>query len=97
MSYVFVVGCAKTGSKLIRRILMTHPEVNLLDELHYLVPRWVKTDFVRAAGRIGPLTQDRNVYRLVELMYSDQLEGAFWRLRTVSNDNFQVNRIIQRR
>ena len=80
MSYVFVVGCAKTGSKLIRQILMTHPDVNLLDELHYLVPRWIKTDFVHAAGRIGPLTCDRNIHELIKLMYSDQLEGAFWRV-----------------
>lgn len=79
MEYIFVVGCAKTGSKLIRQILMTHPDVDILAELHFLVPRWIKKDFVHHAREIGPLAVDRNVRALVDLMYSNRLAGSFWR------------------
>ena len=80
MKYIFIVGCAKTGSKLLRRILMTHPDLNLLDELHFLVPRWVKKDFVHHARAFAPLTDSDNLHRLIEFMYADRLEGAFWRV-----------------
>ena len=58
---------------------MTHSDVDILNELHYLVPFWVKKDFVRTARACGDLSDDRNLHQLVELMFSNQLAGTFWR------------------
>ena len=68
MKYIFVVGCAKTGSKLVRSILMTNPRVNILDELHLLEPWWLKQDFARLARKIGPLSDDGNIHKSFEKM-----------------------------
>lgn len=77
-NYVFIVGCARTGSKLHADMLNAHPAINLVDELHFLAPAWVRKDFRRRAAGVGPLTSSVNLGKLVEQMYSGELSGTFW-------------------
>jgi hypothetical protein len=78
MRQIFIIGCAKTGSKMIGKVLMASPNLGLLNELHYLVPRWAKKDFVHHAREVGDLKIDANVGKLVELMFSKKPRGSFW-------------------
>lgn len=78
MNYVFIVGLGGTGTKLTMNILNSSRSINISDDMHFLAPRWLREDFVRKAEPLGPLDNDRNVDRVVDLMYSGRLEGNFW-------------------
>ena len=78
MKPIFIVGCARTGSKLHADILNGHSQLNLVDELHYLAPWWLRRDFARAAASAGALKHDNNLSELLDQMYSGRLAGTFW-------------------
>ena len=74
MKPIFIVGCARTGSKLHADILNGHSQLNLVDELHYLAPWWLRRDFARAAASAGALKHDNNLSELLDQMYSGRLD-----------------------
>lgn len=67
---LFIVGCARTGSTLLRQILNRHERLCLASETHFL-RRWSATGRDRRIVRFGDLRQDANVGRLVAALYSD--------------------------
>jgi hypothetical protein len=77
---VFIVGLARTGSKLYRDILDQNTEIDVLNELHYCVPRWIKKDFRHAARpALSATSREQRASHLVRLMFSESLHGTFWR------------------
>lgn len=77
--FVFIVGTARTGSKIYLTTLNRHSDIDLVNELHYLAPRYVRRDFAatvrqrlgRPLGRVG-------ASELVTLMFSGAANGTFW-------------------
>ena len=78
MRRIFIVSCAKSGSKMIANVLMACPDVAILSELHYRAPRIVRKDVVAHARDIGSLNDDENVRKFVEAMYDRRFEGPYW-------------------
>jgi hypothetical protein len=39
--YLFIVGCPRSGTTLLRRLVDTHPLVAVIDEMHS-IPRWLE-------------------------------------------------------
>lgn len=76
---VFIVGGSRTGSELIKRILRKYTDIDFVDEMFLLSPKWLHKDFLgRATEHIGSLESDYDVDRLVKFMYSGDLYGYFW-------------------
>ena len=65
---------------MLRDILNKSSRVNIINELHFLAPRWIRQDFRYRTQKLGPLKHDSNVLKLVQLIYSGSLEGTFWKI-----------------
>ena len=79
MDFVFIIGIARTGSKIYRNILNEYSEINVLNEMHFLAPRWVRKDFRYYFKKyLGDIKTKTDVSNLIDLMYSGTLNGTFW-------------------
>jgi hypothetical protein len=56
---VFVVGCPRSGTTLLQRMLSSHPEIAIAPETHFMRRFWVRRK------SYGDLTVDQNFSRLV--------------------------------
>jgi hypothetical protein len=79
MKSVFILGPARTGSKIYMNILNEHTSIDIMPELHFLSPFWIRKDFVSTVKKsVGDLNLDANIPKLINLLYSKQLNGSFW-------------------
>jgi len=79
MEFVFIIGIARTGSKIYKNILNEYSEINVLNEMHFLAPRWVRKDFRYYFKKYsGDIKTKTDVLNLIDLMYSGTLNGTFW-------------------
>lgn len=80
MQYVFIIGIARTGSKIYKNILNEWSDIHVSNELHFLFPPWIMKDFrTYVDEKIGNLKIDSNIPPLINLMYSGALNGTFWK------------------
>jgi len=87
MDFVFILGIARTGSKIYQNILNTESEINIMMELHFLAPRLIRKDFrFTVEKKIRDLKVDSNIPKLIDLMYSNTLEGTFFKIPNESFD-----------
>ncbi len=80
---IFIVGVSRSGTTLMRRILDKHSRIGIATENHYLghLLAWEGTrSYFR---RVGDLREDASIRRLVELIYSGDLQRRS-RLRELS-------------
>jgi Sulfotransferase family len=68
--YVFVVGCPRSGTTLLRRMLDAHPKLAITPETHW-IPEW----FAKAADREGRVSRD-HVQSLLESARFKKLKVA---------------------
>ena len=80
---IFIVGVSRSGTTLTRRILDKHSRIGIATENHYLGHLLAWEGARHYFRRVGDLRDEEAVYRLVELIYSDELQRRS-RLREVS-------------
>jgi hypothetical protein len=80
---IFIVGVSRSGTTLMRRILDRHPRVAIATENHYLGHLVAWEGARHYFRRVGDLRDDAAVRRLVELIYSGDLQRRS-RLRELS-------------
>src|SRR5262245_27235203 len=76
---VFIVGCNRTGTSLLRLILNKSKQVCIASETHFL-RRLSGVGVERHLHRFAPLSDERNVTRLAEYLYSPHKSwrAAYW-------------------
>jgi hypothetical protein len=78
--YIFIVGLPRTGTKLVTNTLRNSPCVRYETSGetfflgHFIIPG--VRDVIR---NIGDMSQDSNVRKLVDYMYSGKPDGGFWK------------------
>ena len=76
---VFIVGGSRTGSELLKTMLSASPELDFVDELFLLCPRWLHKDLrSNIKQHVGDLSSDGGLDRLMGLLYSGKPYGWFW-------------------
>ncbi|HZQ07706.1 MAG TPA: sulfotransferase [Anaerolineae bacterium] len=89
--YVFIVGCNRTGTSLLRQILNQSPEMCLAPETHFL-RRLSLVGADRILGKFGDLHAEQNVQRLVDFIYANHraLKISLWQWlkRNVARETF---------
>jgi hypothetical protein len=87
---IFIVGVSRSGTTLARRILDRHSRIAIATENHYLGHLLPWEGARRYFRRVGDLRDDASVERLVELIYSGELQrrsslrelSPYWRWLT---------------
>lgn len=84
--FVFIVGVARTGSKIYMTVLNRFSEIDVVNELHYLAPRFIRRDFVTTVQRrLGTRLEAASAEALVNEMFSGRLNGTFWQPRSADS------------
>ena len=79
MQYVFIVGIARTGSKIYMSTLNKHSDIDIVSELHYLAPRYIRRDAITTLKlRTKPRKPREWVQSALDKMYSGSVLGDFW-------------------
>ncbi len=77
--YIFIVGCDRTGTTLLVRILNKHKEICISNQTHFM-GHLARPGFRQKMKEFGDLSDDDNVRRLVEFMYAEPFaSGFYWR------------------
>ena len=77
-SHIFVVGVGRSGTRYIKNILCSHPEINISVETHFF-GNFIRNGLMKAGAKIGDMKDDGNVKRLVEKMFAKEIFGTFWK------------------
>lgn len=88
---MFIVGCARTGSTLLRQILNRSENICIAPETHFL-RRMSHVGLRKQITKIGDMTVDANVVKLVGFMYSDKTPTTGywgWIKRNIDANSFQ--------
>ena len=79
MDFVFIIGIARTGSKIYMTSLNGCSEIDLVNEMHFLAPRYIREDAASVLGLDrSPLTSQRRIDETLDKMYSGTINGTFW-------------------
>lgn len=88
---VFMVGCARTGSTLLRQILNRSERICIAPETHFL-RRMSSVGLRKQISGLGSMSTTSNVVRLSDFMYSDQntpTTGYWgWLKRNIEREHF---------
>lgn len=89
--YLFIVGCNRTGTSLLRQILNQAPSVCLASETHFL-RRLAGVGVNQTLEQFGDLALEQNVQSLVRYIYADHhaLKVSYWQWlkRNVERETF---------
>lgn len=77
---IFIIGCGRTGSKLILQVLNSHPEIGMGSQLHLINPwhRFKHSGLITKLKKIGDLNDDENALKAIDYCMSEDIEGSFW-------------------
>jgi hypothetical protein len=88
--YLFIVGCARTGTTLLRRVLTRSPRLCVTPETHFLHRLSKRGKRGRRIKRFGDLTNDANALRLVDYMFQKLRRPVYysWLQANMDRDEF---------
>lgn len=88
---VFIIGGSRTGSEMLKTMLSISPDIDFVDELFLLCPRWLHTDLAtRLATDVGDLSAPGALERVLDLFYSGRPYGWVW---SVADQKFDRGRL----
>ncbi|MCK5232109.1 MAG: sulfotransferase [Desulfobulbaceae bacterium] len=96
--YVFVVGCFRSGTTLLAKILDSSDEISFLWAETRFLGGFLRSGFRHFIRSFGDLSKDVNVRRLVESIYSDagnNKRGSYGWLRAHVNQEDFFRRLLQ--
>jgi len=77
--YIFIVGLPRTGTKLIINILSrSSSKIYISPETHF-VGHLIRPGLRKKMKSLGDMTEDVNVCKFVDLLYSDQVQDTYWK------------------
>lgn len=79
MKQVFIIGCGGSGTTLHMNILNKSNQVNICDEMHLILPRYLKSDLLYYFKKLSPLDTHEKIIKIVNLFFSQQMNGKFWK------------------
>jgi hypothetical protein len=77
--YVFIVGLPRTGSKLIKNVLENSQEGISYSYETFFMGRLIRPGVRHKIKKFGDMSNDANVYKFVEYMYSGKFAGLYWK------------------
>jgi len=90
---VFIIGGSRTGSEMLKTMLSMSPEIDFVDELFLLSPRWLHKDLWRSIqANVGNLGDSRARQRLVDFIFSGIPYGWVY---SVADEKFDRNVLQQ--
>ncbi len=76
---VFIIGGSRTGSEMLKTMLSASEQLDFVDELFLLCPRWLHRDLNSCIrSEVGSLSSADSLDRLIELLYSRLPFGWFF-------------------
>lgn len=75
---IFIVGCARSGTSLLRQILNQSSQISICPETHYLHRLSSVGRRAMQMQKLGELTDDDNVERFVARIYEGQKISTYW-------------------
>lgn len=90
--YIFIVGCNRTGTSLLRQILNRSDQVCMASETHFL-RRFSRFGLERRLEKFGDLSDERNLDQLIDFMYKGRDAGGStywgWLKKNVDRETFR--------
>ena len=88
--YVFIVGCPRSGTTLLERMVNAHPEIAIIHESHWITRFFKKRIGVTQDGVVTPemvsaLCEYHRFHLLEVLGHKDCLQIRLWQPREYSN------------
>lgn len=74
---IFIVGLARTGSKMTSDVLEASGQLRLLEELHLKAPLWIRSDVERRHRHLHT-RNDSALDEVVQLQRRGSLPGSYW-------------------
>lgn len=76
---VFIIGGSRTGSEMLKTMLSMSDELDFVDELFLICPRWLHRDLrTNIKEHVGDLAAPGAADRILDLMFSGKPYGWFW-------------------
>ncbi len=101
MDYVFIIGTARTGSKIYMNLLNEYSEINIVGELGFLdkFPNKIRNNVKSTIkSKIGNIEDESDIDKLIELFYSGDLDSTFWNsengIHSINKEDLK-NRILE--
>ena len=76
--YIFVVGCSRSGTTLLRDVFMSHPDVALALETHFF-SKLAHKGVLRSVKHLFPIDSDKKLDELKIIFKSGDIFGMIWR------------------
>ena len=84
-SHIFVVGASRSGTKFLQYTLLGNPQIHITQETHYF-SKLIHDGFIKVAGKIGDLTDDRCLEQLLDRIYNQKIFGTFWKVQKLDRE-----------
>lgn len=94
--YIFIVGLPRTGTKLIQNILRNSKGINYETSGEtFFLGHFIRPGVRHKIQRIGDMSQDQNVRRLVDYLYSGKPDGNLWKRLKNGSSNADKEKLLR--
>jgi len=93
---VFIIGGSRTGSEMLKTMLTVSTELDFVDELFLLCPRWLHKDLqTNITQHVGDLRSSGASVKLIDFLFSGVPYGWFWSVVTEQLDKDKLSRRLE--
>ncbi len=93
---IFIVGLPRTGTKLVADILQNAPHVHCkISPENFFLGHLIRPGIRHQLKRLGDMSEEANVRKLVEAMYTGQFGGTYWEMLQSGYLGVEKERFVQ--